>query len=60
MKKKLINMKHIMTDEDNIRVKSVSLPKNIFFYMIIGLLIILLSCASVILNSAIVLNGDQR
>ena len=49
-----------MDEEDEIRVKSVSLPKNISFYLIIGALIVLLVCASVMINTAMSLNGDPR
>lgn len=60
MKKNLSNIKIELKEEDEIRVKSISLPKNIFFYLIIGALIVLLVCASVMINTASSLNNDKR
>lgn len=60
MKKSIKNMKAVLTNDDEVRLKSVSMPKNVFFYFIIGLVIILISCSSVLINAATTLMGDQR
>lgn len=60
MKKSIKNMKAVLTNDDEVRLKSVSMPKNVFFYFIIGLVIILISCSSVLIHAATTLMGDQR
>lgn len=56
----LINMKKVIKDEDVIRSKSISLPKNIFFYLEFLMLALLMCCSVVLFCYSISLEADER
>lgn len=54
------NMKVMEFEEDRMRTKSITLPRNIFFYLSIVFLIVLFSCACVMINAAKTLNDNDK
>lgn len=56
----LVNMKTVIKDEDIVRSKSIVLPKNIYFYLEILMLAILIGCSIVLFIYTISLQTDSR
>lgn len=59
MKEILSNMKAVIKS-DKIRSKSISLPRNVFFYLEIIMLALLVCCASTLLSWSSTLKNDRR
>lgn len=55
----LFSMKKVIKEEDVIRSKSISLPKNIFYYLEIALLALLIVCSVMIICYSVSLKNDE-
>lgn len=60
MKQLLKNLKTAVKEEDVIRVKTISLPKNVFFYLSILLLLLILACAITLIDYCAKLNVNHK
>lgn len=54
------NLRTVIKGEDVIREKSISLPKNVFFYLELIFLALLICCSSTLLSWSSTLKNDQR
>lgn len=60
MKKAMRNLKSILEVDDVIRTKNVSMPKNIFFYLLILVVLIIIACACFLIYSTVTLDANEK
>lgn len=60
VKQLMKNLKTAVKEEDVIRVKTISLPKNIFFYLSIFLLLLILACSIALITICAKLNFNKK